>query len=236
MITIYTDGACSGNPGPGGWCAIIENDGVEKETIYGGEKSTTNNRMELTAVTKALELVPIGSEVSVVSDSKYVCDAVNQKWLLKWRANGWRSSTGKPVANQDLWAEFCEALENVASISFTWVRGHSGHPQNEECDRIASAVAQGYATESGETRISDKNADVIYTHTEAAEIVDIFEDLLDKYNITVPSPEDDEKEPDNRARLYGTVYYMLLDEIEGRLIDIIDRRAENAVVVSYVFG
>lgn len=156
MITVYTDGACSGNPGPGGWCAIIDL-GYGESTIFGTEESTTNNRMELTAVLRALEYLPYNSDVTVVSDSKYVCDAYNKGWLSSWSKNGWRTAAGKPVANQELWASFLNILFKMRSVKFQWVQGHAGHPQNERCDQIASRLAKGLPLDgSGEEQNNKK--------------------------------------------------------------------------------
>lgn len=137
-VTIYTDGACSGNPGPGGWCAILKYGEHEKQ-ISGGERETTNNRMELTAVIEGLRALNRPCAAEIVTDSKYVCDAVNRYWLPAWKKNGWKKKDGHPVLNPELW----QALDGLLSIHkarFTWVRGHNGHPENERCD--AAAVAE----------------------------------------------------------------------------------------------
>lgn len=148
-VTIYTDGACSGNPGPGGWCAILvaENKSGQKveKTLSGGDKGTTNNRMELTSVIEGLSALKVPCDVTIVSDSKYVCDAFNQKWIHGWASNGWRKSNNKPVLNDDLWKMlFAEVAKH--DVSFSWIKGHAGHPENERCDAIASKIAQGYST------------------------------------------------------------------------------------------
>lgn len=139
---IYTDGACSGNPGPGGWGAVIKFDGETKE-IMGGQVDTTNNRMELTAAIEGLKSIPEGSDVNLYTDSTYVRDGMTV-WLPKWVQNGWRTSQHKPVKNQDLW----ELLYNVAklhTITWHWVRGHAGHPENERADFLARhAIIQTY--------------------------------------------------------------------------------------------
>ena len=137
-VYLYTDGACSGNPGPGGYCAILRWGSIEK-TISGGERETTNNRMELTAVIRGLQALKRPCRVTVVSDSRYVCDAVNQRWLASWAAKGWRKSDGKPVLNPDLWQSLLELLR-VHQTDFCWIKGHAGHPENERCD--AAAVAE----------------------------------------------------------------------------------------------
>lgn len=136
-VEIFTDGACSGNPGPGGWGAILRCDGKEKE-ISGGEKETTNNRMELTAVIMALKALKYPCIVTVTTDSKYVCDAINQKWVFGWRDNGWRKKDKKPALNPDLWQELLDLLE-IHKVDFLWVKGHNDHPENERCDKMAVA-------------------------------------------------------------------------------------------------
>lgn len=137
IVEIFTDGACSGNPGPGGWASILRCDGVEKE-LSGGEKDTTNNRMELTAVIKALEALKYPCKVKLTTDSKYVCDAINQKWVYSWRDNGWRKKDKKPALNSDLWQNLLDLLE-IHSVEFLWVKGHNDHPENERCDKLAVA-------------------------------------------------------------------------------------------------
>jgi ribonuclease HI len=135
IVTIYADGACRGNPGPGGWGALLSVDGHEKE-LSGGETLTTNNRMELTAVIEALAALKRGVEAEVYTDSQYVRNGITQ-WLPQWKARGWRTADRKPVKNQDLW----ERLEKEAArhtIAWHWVRGHSGNPGNERVDRLAT--------------------------------------------------------------------------------------------------
>ncbi len=134
-VEIFTDGACSGNPGPGGWGAILRCNGTEKE-ISGGEKNTTNNRMELTAVISALSALKYPCEVTVTTDSKYVCDAVTQGWVYSWKKNGWRKADKKPALNPDLWGELLKLLE-IHKVTFVWVKGHNEHPENERCDKLA---------------------------------------------------------------------------------------------------
>ncbi len=135
LVEIFTDGACSGNPGPGGWAAILRYNGKEKE-LSGGEKETTNNRMELTAVIKALEALKEPCSVTVTTDSKYVCDAINQKWVYGWRDNNWRKKDKKPALNPDLWQQLLLLLEKH-EVKFIWVKGHNDHPENERCDKLA---------------------------------------------------------------------------------------------------
>ena len=136
-VEIFTDGACSGNPGPGGWGAVLRFAGKEKE-LSGGEKETTNNRMELTAVIMALSALKEPCKVKLTTDSKYVCDAINQRWVYGWRANGWRKADKKPTLNVDLWEELLPLLE-THEVEFLWGKGHAGHPENERCDALAVA-------------------------------------------------------------------------------------------------
>ena len=134
-VYIYTDGACSGNPGAGGWGAILRYGSVEKE-LSGAEPETTNNRMELTAVISALEALKEPCEVILTTDSKYVCDGMNLGWARSWRSKGWVKSDRKPALSPDLWERLLE-LSEKHKITFVWVKGHAGHPENERCDRLA---------------------------------------------------------------------------------------------------
>ena len=134
-IEIFTDGACSGNPGPGGWGAILRYNGVEKE-LSGGEENTTNNRMELTAVIQALKALKEPCEVILTTDSKYVCDGINLGWARSWQSNNWRKADKKPALNVDLWESLLDALDKH-NVEFRWVKGHAGHPENERCDKLA---------------------------------------------------------------------------------------------------
>jgi len=134
-ILIYTDGACSGNPGPGGWGAVLKYMEHTKE-ISGGEAQTTNNRMELTAVIEALKLVNEKSSIMITTDSVYVKNGITQ-WIKNWLANNWKTSSKKEVKNRDLWESLYE-LSRVHEIEWVWVKGHSGHPENERCDRLAT--------------------------------------------------------------------------------------------------
>lgn len=139
-LNIYTDGACSGNPGKGGWGSVLVYNGIEKE-ISGAEMHTTNNRMELTAVIKALQLLKEPCEVELTTDSKYVCDAVNKGWVYGWKKKGWIKSDKKPALNVDLWEELLKQL-NIHKVTFIWVKGHNGHPYNEKCDKLAVSEYQ----------------------------------------------------------------------------------------------
>ena len=134
-VTVYTDGACSGNPGPGGWGAILEWNGVEKE-LHGGENPTTNNRMELTAVIVALETLKEACVVELYSDSKYVIDALTKGWLDSWRKNGWRKADKKPVLNVDLWERLLPQLARH-EMHYHWVKGHAENEKNNRCDKMA---------------------------------------------------------------------------------------------------
>ncbi len=139
-INIYTDGACSGNPGKGGWGAVLVYKGNEKE-ISGGSADTTNNRMELTAVIEALKQLKEVCNVTLTTDSKYVCDAVTKGWVYGWKKKGWIKSDKKPALNVDLWEQLLPLLENH-EVTFNWVKGHNGHPYNERCDRLAVSFYQ----------------------------------------------------------------------------------------------
>ena len=135
MINIYTDGACKGNPGPGGWGALILQ-GDTKNEIYGGEANTKNNRMEIMAVIRALRTINAENEITVFTDSTYVQKGINE-WIAKWKINGWRTSNKKEVKNKDLWVQ----LDNLTSqlrINWIWVKGHSGHPENDRADYLAN--------------------------------------------------------------------------------------------------
>ena len=134
-VDIYTDGACRGNPGPGGWGAILVYAGREKE-LSGGEAHTTNNRMELCGVIAALSALKEPCEVTLTTDSKYVADAVNNGWAASWRARGWRKADKKPALNPELWGRLLDLLD-VHDVEFVWVKGHAGHPYNERCDALA---------------------------------------------------------------------------------------------------
>jgi ribonuclease HI len=141
-VEIYTDGACRGNPGRGGWGAILVYGGVEKE-LSGGEAETSNNRMELTAVISALRALREPCRVTLTSDSKYVIDAITKGWAVSWRAKGWRKADKSPALNVDLW-ETLLGLLDIHDVSFVWVHGHTGHPYNERCDALATAFADSF--------------------------------------------------------------------------------------------
>ena len=141
-VTIYTDGACSGNPGPGGWGAILAYNGREKE-LSGGEAETTNNRMELTGVIAALQALKEPCIVELYSDSKYVIDALSKGWADNWQANGWRKADKKPALNADLW-EVLLALVEKHDVRYHWVKGHAENEKNNRCDQLAVAESQKF--------------------------------------------------------------------------------------------
>lgn len=145
-VRIYTDGACKGNPGPGGWAALLDC-GDERTVLSGLCTHTTNNRMELTAVIAGLEALISPAWVTVMSDSKYVVDSVNNGWLTRWKNAGWRRNNQEPIPNADLWEQLLLAMKRHIT-SFVWVRGHNGNYENELCDRIASGKAQEAAAQT----------------------------------------------------------------------------------------
>ena len=141
-VELYTDGACRGNPGPGGWGAILVYRGKEKE-LSGGEASTTNNRMELMAAIAGMSALREPCEIVLTSDSKYLVDAINKGWLASWKKNGWRKADKSAVLNVELWQKI-DALLDIHDVSFVWVHGHTGHPYNERCDALATAYADKF--------------------------------------------------------------------------------------------
>jgi ribonuclease HI len=146
VVRAYTDGACKGNPGPGGWGALLVWNGHERE-LFGGEPSTTNNRMELTAVIHALEAIKRGCSVDVFTDSEYVRNGITQ-WIANWKRRGWKTADRKPVKNVDLW----QALEAAAArheVRWHWVKGHAGHPENERADALANRGVASLAARTG---------------------------------------------------------------------------------------
>lgn len=134
-VEIFTDGACSGNPGPGGWGAILRFQGREKE-LFGGEKDTTNNRMELTACIEALRALKEPCEILLTTDSQYVVNGIEKGWAQGWKDNGWRKADKKPAQNIDLWDALLLLL-SIHKVTFNWIKGHAGHPENERCDKLA---------------------------------------------------------------------------------------------------
>ena len=138
-VDIYTDGACRGNPGKGGWGAILVYGGVEKE-MSGGEAQTTNNRMELLAAISAMEALREPCDITLTSDSKYLTDAINKGWLEGWKKRGWVKADRKPVLNVELWQRI-DKLLSIHTVRFVWVQGHAGHEYNERCDLLATSFA-----------------------------------------------------------------------------------------------
>ena len=147
LVEIFTDGACKGNPGPGGWGAVIRSVSHEKE-LSGGDPITTNNRMELLAAIRALEALKRPCEVILATDSNYVREGIT-RWIHGWQRNGWRTAGRKPVKNADLWQELLQAAA-PHRIQWNWVKGHSGHPENERADQLACDAAIQFAKRSGE--------------------------------------------------------------------------------------
>lgn len=134
-VTLYTDGACKGNPGPGGWGVLLQY-GDHERTLYGGDPTTTNNRMELTAAIEGLKALKRPCRVDVYTDSSYVKDGITQ-WMANWKRNGWKTAAKKPVANQDLW-QALDALVDTHEVHWHWVKGHAGDPGNERADQLAN--------------------------------------------------------------------------------------------------
>lgn len=141
-VYIFTDGACSGNPGPGGWGAVLRYNSVEKE-LSGSEENTTNNRMELTACIEALKLLKEPCEVILTTDSQYVVNGITKGWAASWKRNGWRKGDKKPALNPELWDELLTLCE-THQVTFNWIKGHAGHEENERCDRLAVGEYQKY--------------------------------------------------------------------------------------------
>lgn len=141
-VTIYTDGACSGNPGPGGYGAILMY-GEHKKELSGGEKNTTNNRMELLGVITALQALNRPCQVELYTDSQYVVNGIEKGWAKKWQANGWMRNKKEPALNSDLWQTLLDLL-NVHQVTFRWVKGHATNPYNNRCDQLAVAESQRY--------------------------------------------------------------------------------------------
>ncbi|MDY2742964.1 MAG: ribonuclease HI [Eubacteriales bacterium] len=140
QVNIFTDGACKGNPGPGGWGAILDYKGTRRE-LSDGEPQTTNNRMELSAVIASLSALTEPCEVTLTSDSKYVVDAVGKGWVYGWKKRGWKKSDNSPALNSDLWEKLLLLLSKH-KVTFVWIKGHAGHPENERCDELAVAAAE----------------------------------------------------------------------------------------------
>ncbi|MDQ5984199.1 MAG: Ribonuclease HI [Eubacteriales bacterium SKADARSKE-1] len=139
-VEIFTDGACQGNPGPGGWGAILRYNGIEKE-LSGGQSETTNNRMELTAVIEALKILKEPCEITLQSDSQYVCNAISKGWAKKWQQNAWKRNKKEMALNSDLWEKLLSLIDKHL-VNVIWVKGHAGHPENERCDKLAVNAAK----------------------------------------------------------------------------------------------
>lgn len=156
-IFAYTDGACSGNPGPGGWGVLLVarngNDVIRERELSGGEADTTNNRMELLAAIQALEALSQSSRITIVTDSRYLRDGIT-KWIKNWKRRGWKTASNHPVKNRDLW-ERLDEMRNRHSVNWKWVRGHRGHPENERSDELARRGMQPYAA-AGSARSAQK--------------------------------------------------------------------------------
>ena len=146
-VTIYTDGACSGNPGPGGYGAVLlftdKNGKTHRKELSGGEEQTTNNRMEIMGVIKGLETLKTPCAVTLYTDSKYVSDAIDKGWVIRWKNNNWMRNKKDRALNVDLWEQVLELL-NVHDVSFKWVKGHADNPENNRCDELARAAAEMY--------------------------------------------------------------------------------------------
>ncbi|MBE6881362.1 MAG: ribonuclease HI [Ruminococcaceae bacterium] len=143
VVEIFSDGACSGNPGPGGYGAILRWKGKEKE-LCGGEAHTTNNRMELSGVIEALSALKYPCKVKLTTDSKYVIDSITKGWVYNWKKNGWKKADKSPALNVDLWEKLLALLE-THEVEFFWIKGHAGHPENERCDSLAVKMRDYYA-------------------------------------------------------------------------------------------
>ena len=141
-VNLYTDGACSGNPGPGGWGAILCY-GASRKELSGGEAQTTNNRMELLAAIRGLQALKEPCQVTLTSDSRYLVDAISKGWVWGWQKKGWKRSGNAPVLNIDLWQELLPLLAKH-QVEFVWVKGHAGHPENERCDQLAVGQIQNF--------------------------------------------------------------------------------------------
>ena len=142
-VKIYTDGSCLGNPGAGGYAAILVYEDGQQEEFFGGSPFTTNNRMEMTAAIEALKKISVDDTAEIFTDSTYLRNAFTQNWLANWKLRGWRLSSGQPVKNQDLWTELDELISS-RHVTFNWVKGHAGNSLNERCDKLARGVALNF--------------------------------------------------------------------------------------------
>ena len=141
IIKLYTDGACKGNPGIGGWGVLVNTENEQRE-LSGFSENTTNNRMELVAVIEGLKFIEPNMEIIITTDSQYVKNGINQ-WIINWKRNGWKTASKKPVKNKDLWVELDSLVQNK-QIKWKWVKGHSGHPGNEKADQLANEAIEGF--------------------------------------------------------------------------------------------
>lgn len=141
IIKLYTDGACKGNPGVGGWGVLVKTENEQRE-LSGFSENTTNNRMELVAVIEGLKFIEPNMEIIITTDSQYVKNGINQ-WIINWKRNGWKTASKKPVKNKDLWVELDSLVQNK-QIKWKWVKGHSGHPGNEKADQLANEAIEGF--------------------------------------------------------------------------------------------
>lgn len=141
IIKLYTDGACKGNPGIGGWGVLVKTENEQRE-LSGFSENTTNNRMELLAVIEGLKFIEPNMEIIITTDSQYVKNGINQ-WIINWKRNGWKTASKKPVKNKDLWVELDSLVQNK-QIKWKWVKGHSGHPGNEKADQLANEAIEGF--------------------------------------------------------------------------------------------
>ena len=141
IIKLYTDGACKGNPGIGGWGVLVKTENEQRE-LSGFSENTTNNRMELVAVIEGLKFIEPNMEIIITTDSQYVKNGINQ-WIINWKRNGWKTASKKPVKNKDLWVELDSLVQNK-QIKWKWVKGHSGHPGNEKADQLANEAIEGF--------------------------------------------------------------------------------------------
>lgn len=182
-IEIYTDGSCFGNPGVGGWAAILVQDGTQKE-ISGGKDATTNNEMEITAVLEALKLVESPSNITIYSDSKYVCNTINLGWAKSWRRHNWNKSDGGKAQHSKLWSQILDLIE-PHDVKFVWVKGHDGNKYNEKCDSLAVAESQKRAELLKKVEVVTPNkVYVLYYDPNCIECE--FEDLVDQLRFIIP--------------------------------------------------
>lgn len=220
-IIIYSDGSARSNPGPGGYGTITMevDDDFEISNIkeYSkGFKETTNNRMELLGAIIGLESIEQSSEIILYSDSKYLTQAINYDWITKWIAKGWKTASGKPVKNIDLWMRLLKIIEYHQSVEFEWVKGHSDNIYNNKCDSLANKAADIFTNnnmEEDEGYISNNDESILDVTTSlnlVVDIIDVFETFLESKGINIENDEKDE----SSSTIYGTDYYSLEDDIK----------------------